>query len=486
MKTTHRHSITLFIVGLLSITCSYAQKSTDNTQDSLRKIRNAIMAPIEGLDYLVYDTYHINTEPFTEIKPTAVHPALDSLLTPEIEKALLVEINQRRQEIKSDTLRTSDYRYIWQPYYDWAYNIDPHYRIGPYVTALSLKEAKDIYKCIVRKQKQIPVITSCVNDTVFVYKSFDPLFKAGDMLLKINGVNVSDYLKYSYKDRFSTPFTLMINYHFSAVSNSFDIELMRAGEKLSIQTPGLSSRDRFKQSKKTNGYNITTFQDEQCGYIQIKEFFYDNSHLIKTVHSAIKDFKENGISNVIIDVRRNPGGNGDAFDKLISIFTDKPSIPYSKGAKLRVSKKTIGDYDFLTEDMIGTNIDVPQEDVHKKVDLDPEMYVDGMSYYVLASRNTGSTAASFVNIMQYNDIGTVVGEPLLHNALNYGEIVEGAQLSVYHLLLETAVSVVEIDDYTKAVDGILAPDIHIPYVASEYLTGKDAVLEKLLQIIKDK
>lgn len=43
---------------------------------------------------------------------------------------------------------------------------------------------------------------------------------------------------------------------------------------------------------------------------------------------------------------------------------------------------------------------------------------------------------------------------------------------------------VEIDECTRRDDGYIVPDIAIPYVAAEYLTGRDAVLEKLLETIK--
>ena len=54
------------------------------------------------------------------------------------------------------------------------------------------------------------------------------------------------------------------------------------------------------------------------------------------------------------------------------------------------------------------------------------------------------------------------------------------------LLNEDGISTSMSDLYTKAVDGVLMPDIHIPYVAKDYMTGKDAMLDKLLKIISGK
>ena len=49
--------------------------------------------------------------------------------------------------------------------------------------------------------------------------------------------------------------------------------------------------------------------------------------------------------------------------------------------------------------------------------------------------------------------------------------------------IETSTSTVNLDEYTRATDGILQPDIVIPYVAADYLTGRDAMLDRLMEII---
>lgn len=154
-----------------------------------------------------------------------------------------------------------------------------------------------------------------------------------------------------------------------------------------------------------------------------------------------------------------------------------------KSQKIKVSKEVLGDFDFLNENMIGQLVEVPEKYIVKEFPTDPKMFVDGMNYYVLMSKNTGSIAASFANILQYNDAAKLVGEPLLNNALQYGEVIPGKDI-VPTCLFSTAISTREMNEYTKAVDGVLMPDISIPYVAKEYLTGKDAMLEKLLEIIK--
>ena len=99
------------------------------------------------------------------------------------------------------------------------------------------------------------------------------------------------------------------------------------------------------------------------------------------------------------------------------------------------------------------------------------------------SRNTGSIAATFCNILQYNQAATLVGEPPLRYAFRYGETVPG-RILLPTLLREVGISTIEYDEYTRAVDGVLMPDIAIPYIARDYLSGRDAMLDKLLEIIR--
>ncbi|MDE5708341.1 MAG: hypothetical protein K2I32_02640, partial [Alistipes sp.] len=164
-------------------------------------------------------------------------------------------------------------------------------------------------------------------------------------------------------------------------------------------------------------------------------------------------------------------------------FIDKPVVDYCTGQRVKVSKESMRYYDFLTEEQLGQVVELPETEYVRSFETNPKMYVGGMHYYVLVSHDTGSIAASFVNMLQYHGAAQLVGEPLRHNALKYGEVLDGGWF-VPVQLAESSVSMVEIDECTRRDDGYVVPDIAIPYVAAEYLTGCDAVLEKLLETIK--
>lgn len=109
------------------------------------------------------------------------------------------------------------------------------------------------------------------------------------------------------------------------------------------------------------------------------------------------------------------------------------------------------------------------------------MYLGKMNYYILMSQNTLSMATTFANILQTNKLARLCGEPLVHNALKYGEVIQVYWGNEYNIELY---STVMIDEYTKNPDGQIYPDIEIPYIAREYMQGGDPVLEKLLNYIK--
>ena len=291
-------------------------------------------------------------------------------------------------------------------------------------------------------------------------------------------------LPYAYEDRYNRLDLLMRYYYFSYPTSNYTIRLIRNGSAFTVNTSGEATDKAVfdLDISESMDNNIRRYKNARCGYIAIPKFFPNNDRLFKLLRSSIRQFKTDGCTSVILDLRKNQGGSGHNFDKILSIFIDKPTIPYLKNQRLKVSEETLQDYDFLTTDSLGKVVEIPRQYVTTRITLDPACYVGDMKYYVLMSKDTGSIAASFCNILQFNDAASLVGEPLLHNALKYGEEINGEAL-LPTLLIPTSISTVEFDEYTCAVDGVLMPDIVIPYVARDYLSGRDAMLDKLLEII---
>lgn len=474
-----RYLVFILSFTLLNINISNGSEKWGN--DSLRSVLESRTIRANENGFLVFDVL----TPRTEIKDLfafPAHPAFDSLLTPEKKAEIRRAIEARCDEIGKDSLLTADLFYVMRPYFDWLHHIDPHFRIWE---SMPIGGTKRDFRRINKSMKCPAFNVVVINDTVVINRSIDPLFMKGDMLLSVNGIPVSRMLPYAYEDRYNRLDLLMRYYYFSYPTSNYTIRLIRNGSAFTVNTSGEATDKAVfdLDISESMDNNIRRYKNARCGYIAIPKFFPNNDRLFKLLRSSIRQFKTDGCTSVILDLRKNQGGSGHNFDKILSIFIDKPTIPYLKNQRLKVSEETLQDYDFLTTDSLGKVVEIPRQYVTTRITLDPACYVGDMKYYVFGRKDTGSIAASFCNILQFNDAASLVGEPLLHNALKYGEEINGEAL-LPTLLIPTSISTVEFDEYTCAVDGVLMPDIVIPYVARDYLSGRDAMLDKLLEIIE--
>ena len=415
------------------------------------------------------------------------HPGLDSLFTEAEMAQIRAEIDARCDSLGKDSLLSSELFYVLRPYLDRLHYEDPHYRI-------LLPPIGDAEHYTRREQRRIQRTLPTpgfnllqINDTLIVDRSLDSAFRRGDQVTAINGVPAAEYLKYGYDDRYTYPITLMGRCFYSQVVDRFRIELRRDGRPMVIETPGMpNARTLFLLTRAEElDRSIRTWPEAGCGYIAIPEFFPNNNRLIRILHRTLRDFRRQGLTDVILDLRRNTGGNGHNFDRLLSIFIDKPVVEYCTGQWVKASRRSMPYYDFLTEEMLGQTVPLPEGEFVRSFPTIPAMHVDGLRFYVLVGRDTGSIAASFVNMLQYHGAALLAGEPLRHNALKYGEVVDGGLLLPTNLY-QGAVSMVRIDERTRAVDGVVQPDIPIPCIAAEYLSGRDGQLDRLLAIIRER
>lgn len=422
-----------------------------------------------------YSKYLINPKIFINKDSTSIshfdriHPhLLESLSTSERDS--LEKLIQRRKELyPGDSVTVTEHFYIWKPLIDRLHYEDPHYWVWP-LAEYKDKEFKsnDIHV--------IPVNLLIINDTVIVDKSCDTLFHPGDRVLAVNQEPIENYLNYCPL-RY-VPFAVLHQFHHFAYSTNYIVDIERKGKKMQIYTQGLGYEDAIYELSKTD-WKRELYDEYKIGYMEINAFAPNNSRLIKYLASFIRKVQKAGYKDVIIDVRKNPGGYGHNFDHLISLFTDQDSLNYAREKKIRVSQYTL-DYGF-PKDSIGKLVDLPEKEAHKKIPLKPKMYLGKMNYYILMSQNTLSMATTFANILQTNKLAKLCGEPLIHNALKYGEVIQVYWGNEYNIELY---STVMIDEFTKNPDGQIYPDIEIPYIAREYMQGGDPVLEKLLNYIK--
>jgi len=372
------------------------------------------------------------------------------------------------KDLPLEPIRETDKTLIRRKLLDIITYEDPHLRFLPVLGK------KGTLKIKMKKIKALPFNVINISDTLIIDESYNKNLIKGDRILSINGININDFLKSSYRDRYMSGYALQTYHHFT-FSSFYNIELIRNNKKVDVCVSGAPLTNDFFY-KLSGSIQEKIFDEQMTGYFRIDNFDY-NQYLVKRLGRFLDKVKKKGYKNVIIDIRKNPGGSGDRFDELFSMFTNKAIIPYQYRVKLKVSKATYKNYSYSKEDF-GKLIDLPDSLIVKECPLDVSKYKGDINYYTLISKNTGSIASSFANIMQYNELGLLVGEPLAHNALNYGEVITAERDNSFW-----AISTVENFEYTKAENGIIKPDISIPFVASKYMNGKDPVLEECLEYI---
>ncbi|NOU62300.1 S41 family peptidase [Marinifilum caeruleilacunae] len=386
---------------------------------------------------------------------------------PEHEWDSLIEVIAK--ELPKEPIPESKKTLIRRKLLDRVTYEDPHVRFLPVLGNKKNKNSK------VKSIRVLPISLLNISDTLIVDKSFHPDILRGDRILKVNGIEADNFLESSYRDRYMSGYTLQIYHHFN-FAPEYNIVLVRNDTQEEVNIHGFPLTNGNLIKFKGDDTEQRIIDKNEIGYCCINNFSY-NKYLVKSLDRFIDKLMVKGYKNLIIDIRKNPGGRGDHFDELISMFTNKKKIPYQSGIKLKVSKATYKDYSYTEED-IGKLIDLPDSFVVKECPLDKSKYKGDINYYVLISRQTASMAATFANIMQYNKIGLLVGEPLAHNALNYGEVITAERGNSFW-----TISTVQNFEYTNAEDGILKPDIEIPFIAREYMNGGDPVLEKCIELI---
>jgi hypothetical protein len=350
----------------------------------------------------------------------------------------------------------------------YGYN-DPHIVLNPLVHIEEFH--KDRSSLNANRISVLPFDIIQINDTILIDRSYDSKLVKGDRLLRINDIGKNDFPKYiDSKWRFF-PAYLMQQYYQRSFSDKYIITVERAGQIYNLTVRGIAygsyrRGERYIEQQIINKY--------KTGYFRINEF---KNNTASEFFKFVKSVKNKEFNNIIIDIRNNPGGTGKDLYKLLSIMSDKDSIYLRKSQYIKVSDVTIEDYNFLKETQVGELVKMADSLTYKKIRVDREYFQPEMNYYIMASKSTGSTAAGFVNIVQYNNLGKIVGESLLHNAHVYGDIYSNI---VYQRLV---VSTMQYNEYTKAENGIIKPDIFIPFVASEYMDGGEPVLEKCLEYI---
>ena len=250
-------------------------------------------------------------------------------------------------------------------------------------------------------------------------------------------------------------------------------------------------------------FELKIDQDRSIATLEINSFFLDFDEYDSLLLHSFKTIREKEIQNLIIDIRRNNGGNGSYPANLIDYLTDKP---FSAASKVEVkssvaatkcytthpifinaieqARKAEGDSPEIEELVrcylekpAGTLTSLPQKEI---IPTENSSRFSG-KLYVLIGENTFSAGTGFAVLIKDYGIGTLVGEETADNPTDYGSI-------MLFDLPNTGITIQNSTQFSVRPAGYddergVIPDYKVQSNILDFLNGSDRVMEYTLWLI---
>ncbi|PLX03628.1 MAG: hypothetical protein C0595_06400 [Marinilabiliales bacterium] len=258
-------------------------------------------------------------------------------------------------------------------------------------------------------------------------------------------------------------------------------------------------------TRNTKDFEYHIEKDRNTAVMQINTFEFQFERYDSLLRSSFNDIKQNGINNLIIDVRANHGGNGNLIGTLVDYLTDKPYITDAK-SEVKTSEATKKCYtthpifvnaieqarkaegntsDFMElvncflEKPAGTITTFPEE---IRIPKDNEYRFNG-KLFVLAGKETFSGGTGFTVIIKDNIIGYIVGNETSDNPTDYGCI-------MLFELPNTKINIQNSTQYTLRPAGYddergVIPDFKVVPTYYDMINGYDKVLNYTYWLIDE-
>jgi carboxyl-terminal processing protease len=173
--------------------------------------------------------------------------------------------------------------------------------------------------------------------------AFKAGIKAGDLILKVDGMATKSYTVDKLVDRIMGPenTTVVLTIKRRGLAEPFDVPVVRKEVK---------PRTVKGWRRKENGEWRYILPDGKIGYIRVTQFAGEtHEHVV----AALRDLKASGVHSVILDLRANPGGLLRSATSVANEFLDSGRIVFTKGRQVhRREIEANSDGEFLNGDMV--------------------------------------------------------------------------------------------------------------------------------------
>jgi hypothetical protein len=331
----------------------------------------------------------------------------------------------------------------------------------------------DLIDEVVSKEKFIPFEVEFEGGRGFIIfnPTGNPDIPMGSELLKINGKAIADIQnELIFHNPRNYPFSFRL-WTMNGFISEYEVEVLRPGDfnTVMVNIPSLSPAeiDQNALSVPSQTYEPLTYTitpDESIGLLTVNDFV-DINPLLETVFTQIH---EDGVQNLIIDIRSNGGGYYEKVDFLMSYLTGQP---YQECA-------------WYLQAPLGGNLPAgPRKSVCEiRKPFNTSLRFKG-KIYLLVGSDTFSAAITFATILQDYGLATLIGEETSDTA-SYC-----AFISAPFPLPRTGLNFILSTRCSVRPSGVLddlpvIPDIVVKTTIEDQIAGRDPVLEYTLNLIR--
>ena len=208
----------------------------------------------------------------------------------------------------------------------------------------------------------------------------------------------------------------------------FDIEYLFNQEKHLVQVKAVSFNEMSEFFLKMNNlitselYTFRILPDKNTGIIEFNQFT-DLDKFKVFLDSTFQILQKENIENLIIDIRKNGGGNSSLGDELFQYISPVPFAQFGKTiVKYSDIQKQIYKTMYNREISNSNGIEIYNENMDLiKLRENPLRYKGNV--FLLISHFTFSSVASFSWAFKYFKMGTVVGEETGGMAVCFGDVI---------------------------------------------------------------
>ncbi|MCK5116656.1 MAG: hypothetical protein KAR44_08650 [Candidatus Aegiribacteria sp.] len=289
----------------------------------------------------------------------------------------------------------------------------------------------------------LPFNVDCSSGEIVILKSFSKEHHSshGKTITSINGISSESLLDsmvslLSFERRemsltcLSSSFGKLL-FLLYGPCNTFSITLRNSQNTEEVNISGVSNeviKENSNQdpNEKEAPYEFTINKEENYALLDFREFV-DLSSFKKLIREMFEQIEINDVSKVIVDIRKNGGGNSWLTEEFASYITDKPFRQFS-GTDFKVSKQIRKYYPVMMKHFTSFPMslvpakylyrtpwekgigDIVSSEAKVKKHKPKQPFFTGR-VIVLISAYTFSSATGFATAIKDNALGTIIGTP---------------------------------------------------------------------------